>query len=578
MDDISPTPAQEETPISGGEKVPRRKHPRRIVWIVVSVVLLLVGAAVTWWLLRPKETATQQATAPAEEVKVVEAEDTTPLGRFITPKTGETWLSTPKQLANLNLSPEADANSDGASYYWEVGARAGNTIIFRDEPVPGEYVRVFERTPEGAYRLIAQPITTALLSEEERQYVAEDLSSGIQIDWETRYDSLSMPAELGLGQGERVTRSWGRMGSVATNQEGTKITDVAKYGKSVLQRLEVPNVDTGLANVGYRMLFPLGRAVTLDYAPVTEILEAYRWDSGVKATVTVDGTESPDSLKPIARGCGYLQGVTIYPGVKKDQLEAVGTTDKGVIVYRLKDSEAGLYQLAYNEYVEYMKTEENSQPLTKTAFIEANAVVMIESPNNGWLVYVRNSFAPQYGCGKPVIYLYPTQTTTLSVRVGAEVTVSDPHYPVGGWREVTAEPSGRLTYQGKQYGSLFWEGTGYGSYPGITGGVVVARSEAAKVIEKQLSQQGLNRQEISDFMEYWTDKIPNRPYVRLTWLTRQQIDTLAPLYLSEQPDTTIRVFLDMAGLEAPIFLAPQTLTAPDRRGFTVVEWGGLVSM
>lgn len=69
---------------------------------------------------------------------------------------------------------------------------------------------------------------------------------------------------------------------------------------------------------------------------------------------------------------------------------------------------------------------------------------MIESPNNGWLVYVRNSFAPQYGCGKPVIYLYPTRTINVSVRVGADVTVSDPSYPVGGWREVTVEPSGQL--------------------------------------------------------------------------------------------------------------------------------------
>lgn len=580
MDDTPSIIEQEKAPASSTGKIPKSKRSRRIVWIIVGIVILLIGAVAAWWLLKPKDIkdTVTQATVPAkEEVKVVEAEDTTPLGKFITPKTGETWLATPKQLPNLGLSPEGDGNSDGTSYYWEVGARAGNTIILRDEPVPGEYVRVFERTPEGAYRLVAQPISTALLGEDERGYAADDLRSDIQIDWETHYDSLSMPAELDLGQGERVTRTWGRMGSVATNQEGTKVTDVAKYGKSVLQRLEIPNADTGLANVGYRMLFPSGRAVTLNYTPVTEILETYRWDSGVKATVTVDGAESPDSLKPIARGCGYLQGVTIYPGVKKEQLEAVGTTDRGAIVYRLKDHEASLYRLAYNEYVEYMKSEDN-QALTKAAFIEANAVVMIESPNNGWLVYVRNSFAPQYGCGKPVIYLYPTRTINVSVRVGADVTVSDPSYPVGGWREVTAEPSGQLTYQGRQYDSLFWEGTGYGPYPAITSGVIVARSEAVNVIEKQLRQQGLHQQEIDDFMAYWADKIPHRPYVRLTWLTQQQIDTLAPLYLSERPDTTIRVFLDMAGLDVPIFLAPQTLTAPDRRGFTVVEWGGLVNM
>lgn len=46
----------------------------------------------------------------------------------------------------------------------------------------------------------------------------------------------------------------------------------------------------------------------------------------------------------------------------------------------------------------------------------------------------------------------------VGVKVGADVTVYDPLYPVDGWRDVLAQPDGRLTYQNQNYGSLFWEG------------------------------------------------------------------------------------------------------------------------
>lgn len=577
MGDISSVEGQEGvTPQQSNAK----GRSKRWVWGIVGLVVVL-SAVTAWWLLRDDQ-ATEIATPPeVQSPVVVEAGDTTPLGRFIAPKTGESWLATPKQLPNLGLSPEADAGSGQESYYWEVGARDGVTIIFRDEPVPGESVRVFEKTTDGAYSLIAQPISTAPLDDEGRHWAQSDLHASVKIDWDTRYDSLSMPTELDLAGGEKVTRTWGRLGRVATTSEGTHVTDVAKYGKSTLQRLEVPNADTGLTNIGYQMLFPTGRVVTLEYIPFTELLENYRWNDGKKATVTSDdGNTEPDSLKAIARGCGYLQGVTSYPGLKKDQVEAIGTTDRGEVVYHLKNKDAKLYQLSYEEYLDYKKADNREhESVDKESFIASHAVVLIESPNNGMLVYVRNSYAPQYGCGKPVIYLYPTMTTTLSVGVGADVTISDPYYPVGGWRDVTAEPSGQLTYQGGHYRSLYWEGTGFGQYPAVTAGLVVPRAKAAIVIEAQLRRQGLNQQEIVDFMEYWADKIPNRPYVRLTWLTQQQIDVLAPLYLSEQPDTVIRVFLDMAGLDAPILLPPQSFsTPPERRGFTVIEWGGLVTM
>ena len=70
--------------------------------------------------------------------------------------------------------------------------------------------------------------------------------------------------------------------------------------------------------------------------------------------------------------------------------------------------------------------------------------------------------------------------------------------------------------------------------------------------------------------------MPSTPYVRLTWFGTQQLNALAPLYVTPKPDTMIRIFLDFEGLKNPTQIKPQTLSAIPRKGFTLVEWGGLL--
>ncbi|MBQ4551201.1 MAG: hypothetical protein IJA49_08935 [Oscillospiraceae bacterium] len=48
----------------------------------------------------------------------------------------------------------------------------------------------------------------------------------------------------------------------------------------------------------------------------------------------------------------------------------------------------------------------------------------------------------------------------------------------------------------------------------------------------------------------------------------------AKLTVSPTPDTVIRVFMTWKPLGAPVEIDPQELDAPERSGFTVVEWGG----
>ena len=47
-----------------------------------------------------------------------------------------------------------------------------------------------------------------------------------------------------------------------------------------------------------------------------------------------------------------------------------------------------------------------------------------------------------------------------------------------------------------------------------------------------------------------------------------------PLEINPNPDTIIRVLMIFRGLESPMEVEEQKLDTPERKGFTVVEWGG----
>jgi hypothetical protein len=103
----------------------------------------------------------------------------------------------------------------------------------------------------------------------------------------------------------------------------------------------------------------------------------------------------------------------------------------------------------------------------------------------------------------------------------------------------------------------------------------VKHADVVATMRTQLGQQGLEQNEINDFVDYWKDRIPEQPYVRLTWFNTDQMNELAPLSITPKPTTTIRVFLDMAGFDKPFVMPAQHFSAPERKGFTAVEWGGL---
>ncbi len=174
---------------------------------------------------------------------------------------------------------------------------------------------------------------------------------------------------------------------------------------------------------------------------------------------------------------------------------------------------------------------------------------------------------------KPVIYLYPETRTDVTVQLDyvGDLTCT---YPAcdGTWR-VTAAPDGTLTDDaGQTYRYLYWEGMDDIQYD-FSEGFCIPGDETAAFLEDALDRLGLTRAEANEFIIYWLPQMEGNAYNLISFQSDAYTDA-AKLTITPEPDTLLRVFMAWKPLPKPMELAPQTLAAPNRTGFTAVEWGG----
>ena len=174
---------------------------------------------------------------------------------------------------------------------------------------------------------------------------------------------------------------------------------------------------------------------------------------------------------------------------------------------------------------------------------------------------------------KPVVYLYPEEEMEVTVTLDYDgvLTHTYPAYN-GGWT-VTASPDSTLRdAAGREYYCLFWEGASDTAYD-FSRGFCVAGSDTAAFLEDALAQLGLTDTEANEVLIYWLPRMEGNAYNRIAFQGDAYTDS-ARLHVTPAPDTVLRVFMAWQPLDKAVDIAPQELTAPERTGFTVVEWGG----
>ena len=179
---------------------------------------------------------------------------------------------------------------------------------------------------------------------------------------------------------------------------------------------------------------------------------------------------------------------------------------------------------------------------------------------------------------KPVIYLYPETRTEVDVKLelDGQLTVTYPFYDMANGWTVTADPDGTLTdANGRKYSYLYWEGD-INIKPDLSRGFCVKGEDTAKFLETALAELGLNDKEADDFITYCLPQMMGNKYNVITFQTKAYED-VASLEIAPKPDTVIRVNMLWYASDKQISIRPQDLTTlnpSERKGFTVVEWGG----
>jgi hypothetical protein len=179
---------------------------------------------------------------------------------------------------------------------------------------------------------------------------------------------------------------------------------------------------------------------------------------------------------------------------------------------------------------------------------------------------------------KPVIYLYPTEPQDIKVRLdhNGPLTTTYPKYDkaISGWK-VKAYPDGKLIddTDGREYSYIFWEGDQDTSKYDLTKGFVVKGSDTQSFLQSSLSRLGLTPKEYNEMIVYWLPKMQDNKY-NLIHFADSEYTKNAKLTITPSPDSVLRVFMVTKPLDKYQKVERQELPVFDRKGFSVIEWGG----
>ena len=351
------------------------------------------------------------------------------------------------------------------------------------------------------------------------------------------------------------------------NSSNTKLAFVdPKFGNVYTDNHERRNIAD---QNGYYLIAPDGTLRTyssdINFYDTNHRIPQVTWNDN-----TVNTTEYADTDRG---GCGSKNYASVTYGLSAVDLTAAGRTVTGDTVYELSNPNNLIIKNIYNDdYNPY-----DSPKLPYDQFIQSHPVFFWYDSFGRLIKFQKTEFIPQAECGKPVIYLYPKETTKVSVKISPKggLTVTEPDYG-NGWN-VLADKNSQLTdlVTGKIYPYLFWEGRG-GIYTTPEKGFVVAELDVHNFLIEKLTRLGLNQKERADFIDFWEPRMTGAPYFFVTFLGNKEMDEIAPLTVTPKPDSVIRVLMDFKPLQKPISVQGYEIRTPKRDGFTVVEWGGVL--
>ncbi len=199
------------------------------------------------------------------------------------------------------------------------------------------------------------------------------------------------------------------------------------------------------------------------------------------------------------------------------------------------------------------------------------------SPRN--LLRVSGGFQLRKTC-KPVIYLYPEKEMAVEVKIDfeGENPILYPEYN-DGWK-CTASPNGDLKIGESTYNYLFWEvdQPDHLSTADLNEGFIVKGENSISFLEEKLSAAIFTSKEKADFITFWGPLIQKNELNFVRFEFNEVCDKFAELKISPAPSNVYRLYIFFSPIDEAFEVKEQQVPKMNRDGFTVLEWGGQVSL
>ena len=354
----------------------------------------------------------------------------------------------------------------------------------------------------------------------------------------------------------------------------------------VVAKTKYGNIYPAPNDKGYRIFRPDGNEFVLGYlSPLT--IDQIKWidkkpahsyttsrtryflDTNMKETDEYNAPQFANVPKNDLKIVGYTEGAF------RDPVYAIANENNPILKKEYADYKKRIEQ--YNKYVDVKEPTEKWED-----YVKSLPMFFWKDPFGRFIQFTNTKYLHKSGI-EPIIYLYPKSETriTVSIEPPMQVVTSWPratHDKQNGW-QVSAKSTGELSVfeSPKTYPYLFWEGHSFG-LPDPDIGNIVSREQMETFLTTHLNSFGLNDREKEDFLTYWLPQLKSHPFYLIYFFDRNDLDRAAPLSISPIPETLIRVWINYIPLQKPIGLPKQSLPTfkTERKGFTVVEWGGIL--
>ncbi len=212
--------------------------------------------------------------------------------------------------------------------------------------------------------------------------------------------------------------------------------------------------------------------------------------------------------------------------------------------------------------------------LLTTSFFTFKYIFFSRKKNN---TIANLNYKNQYLYAKPLLYLYPKKETKITVNFENPKKLKST-YPLykDKWT-VTAKTNGDLEDKDRNYYyALHWEESRLTKVD-FTKGYYITKDEARTFLEDKLKYIGLNDKERNEFIIYWLPALESNDKSIIYFELTEEREKFNKINITPKPDSLLRVAMHVKKVDKkPNNLEKQKLTHFHRKGFSAIEWGGVI--